>query len=193
MQTETLVGLISGLGGAVIGAGGALLGGLQQQRHQARTTREQKIEDLGRAAGDKVLTELYALRRHLMECGQGDIPEEHQPWDKIARNQMDTAELALGLMPGAGDVRTRVKEALDLAESGVIYALRADLHVNTQLMHLFGGCSEAIEVVSAYMRGDPIPAPSRWVERRRREEQRGQGRSWQALRRDAQSPSPDPS
>ncbi|MGW2932942.1 hypothetical protein ACWDA7_13990 [Streptomyces sp. NPDC001156] len=179
MQTETLVGLISGLGGAAIGAGGALLGGWLQQRHQVKTAREQKIGDLGRAAGDKLLAELYGLRRLVMDCSYEEFREEHPQWRKTAVNHVDAVELAVGLIPQAPGVRTRVKEAMDLAESGTLYAMRADLGPRRELLHLFGGCNEAIEIVSAFMRGDPIPAPSRWVARRKAEEQRGEGRNWE--------------
>lgn len=67
MQTEVLVGLI-GFSGAVVGAGGALLGGWLQQRHQAAVAQEQReaaraglLEERGRAAGERALSELYGL------------------------------------------------------------------------------------------------------------------------------------
>jgi hypothetical protein len=173
MQTETLVGLM-GFSGAVVGAGAVVLGAWLQQRYQAKASREQKIEDLGRAAADKALAELYSLRRLLMDRSHDEISD----WRKTAMQHMDAVELAVGLIPQAQDVRTKVKETMDLTESGAIYALRADLDLNTELLHMFGGCNEAIEIVSAFMRGDPIPEPSMWVKRRKEEERRGEGRHW---------------
>ncbi|MFJ8507716.1 hypothetical protein [Streptomyces avermitilis] len=176
-----------GLGGTLVGAAVSTGAVVWQQRHQAKTAKAQQIEERGRVAGDKVLAELYTQRRYLMECSNEDFRDENPRWRRTAMKHMDAVELETGLIPLAEEVRKRVKEAVDLAESGVIYALRAQLGATRELGYLFGGCNESIEVVSAYMRGDPLPAPSHWVEKRKKEVQRGLGRNFPVHHRSGQN------
>ncbi|MFD8072170.1 hypothetical protein ACFV3E_05905 [Streptomyces sp. NPDC059718] len=167
MEAETLAGLI-GFGGAVVGAGGALLGAWLQQHHQAKAEKAARIEERARAAGDKALSELYALRRHVMECNSEEIPESRQPWLKIAEHHMDAAEMAVGLMPQAEQVREQVKETFLLASTAASYAVMLNESPAAQCAPLRWAASEGITVLSAYMRGDPIPPPSRRVENLRK-------------------------
>ncbi|MFG1806212.1 hypothetical protein [Streptomyces sp. NPDC049040] len=170
MQTETLAGLI-GFGGAVVGAGGALLGGWLQQRHQARVTREQQaaaraalLEERGRAAGEKALSALYALRRHLNDCASRPVPEERQPWRVIARAFIDDAELAVMLMPHAAQVQSRIADAAGLITETLVIG-REEARQMTDREHIshihrcLAGTLEAIQALSAFMRADPLPEP----------------------------------
>lgn len=153
MEAETLVGLI-GFGGAVVGAGGALLGGWLQQRHQAKTARHERLEARGYAAGEQALAELYQLRQHLVECGvAGNVPQERQPWRFIAVTHLDEAELAVMLMPSAPLVHARVVEVLILAKRFEL----AGQHRQRQVQWMKHCVVAAIDMLSAHMRGEPIP------------------------------------
>lgn len=176
VQTEILVGLI-GFGGAVVGAGGALLGGWFQQRHQAHVTREQQevaraglLEERGRAAGEKALSELYALRRHLKDCELRPVPEERQPWRVIARAFIDDAELAVMLMPNAREVQSRITDAAGLITETLVIGreeareMTAQEHVK-HVHRCLAGTLEAIQALSAFMRGDALPEPGRLLRR----------------------------
>ncbi|MEU0844803.1 hypothetical protein ABZ370_35765 [Streptomyces sp. NPDC005962] len=172
MEAETLAGLF-GFGGAVVGAGGALLGGWLQQRHQAKVTREQQeaaradlLEERGRAAGEKALSELYALRRYLQDCKTRPVPEERQPWRVKTRAFIDEAELAVMLMPNAREVQARIGEAADLIIDTLTIG-REEARQMTDQEHIthvhrcLGGTRDAIAALSAFMRGDPLPKPGR--------------------------------
>jgi hypothetical protein len=183
VQAQTWVGLI-GFGGAVVGAGGALLGGWLQQRHQATVLREQQeaaraglLEERGRAAGEKALSELYSLRRHLTDCELRPVPEERQPWRGIARSFIDDAELAVMLMPNAAEVQSRITDAAGLiTETLMIRREEAreltDGAHRTHIHRCLAGTLEAIGVLSAFMRGDPLPEPGRLVREHRQQNQR---------------------
>lgn len=172
MEAEVSAGWI-GLIGASVGAGGALLGGWLQQRHQAKVTREQQeaaradlLEERGRAAGEKALSELYALRRYLQDCKTRPVPEERQPWRVKARAFIDEAELAVMLMPNAKEVQTRIECAAGM----IIETLRigreearqiTDREHITHVYRCLAGTRDAIRALSAFMRGDPLPNPGR--------------------------------
>ncbi|MET9410827.1 hypothetical protein ABZX90_34465 [Streptomyces sp. NPDC002935] len=176
MEAETSVALI-GFGGAVVGAGGALLGGWLQQRHQATVTREQQeaaraglLEERGRAAGEKALYELYALRRHLKDCKLRPVSEERQPWRPIARAFIDDAELAVRLMPNAREVQSRITDAAGLITETLVIGRdeareMTDPEHRTHISRCLAGTLEAIEALSAFMRGDPLPEPGRLLRR----------------------------
>ncbi|MFF3934381.1 hypothetical protein [Streptomyces hirsutus] len=176
MQIEILVGLI-GFSGAVVGAGGALLGGWLQQRHQVAVAQEQQeaaraglLEERGRAAGEKALSELYALRRHLKDCELRPVPEERQPWRGIARGFIDEAELAVMLMPNAAEVQSRITDAAGLITETLVIG-REEARQMTDREHVqhvhrcLVGTLEAIGALSAFMRGDPLPEPGRLLSR----------------------------
>ncbi|MFF9394219.1 hypothetical protein [Streptomyces griseoluteus] len=170
MDGEVLSGL-TGLGGALIGGAVSVWATVATQKQQAREglqrqqeERHKLIEQRGREAGKKALTELYALRRHLAECTQRDIPEDHQPWRKIAKDHMDEAELAVGLMPQASEVRERIEEVLQVT---FLHMFRSADEALREVMHAKRGATEAIDILSAYMRGDPLPEASAWTMRYR--------------------------
>ncbi|MGW7261523.1 hypothetical protein [Streptomyces sp. NPDC054834] len=170
MDGEVVSGLI-GLGGALIGGGVSVWATKVTQRQQAKERLQQAeeersklIEERGRAAGEKALTELYALRRHLVECAQAEIPDDHQPWRKIAKDHMDEAELAVGLMPQASEVRGRIEEVLGIT---FLHMFRSSGDTAREVVHARSGATEAIDILSAYMRGDPLPEISGTVRRYR--------------------------
>ncbi|WP_326658804.1 hypothetical protein [Streptomyces canus] len=153
VESETLAGLI-GFGGAVVGAGGALLGAWLQQHHAAKTARNERLDARGYAAGEKALSELYQLRQHLVECGvAGEVPQERQPWRFIAITHLDEAELAVMLMPGARLVHDRVVEVLVLGKRFEL----AGQHRHRQVQWMKHCTTAAIDLLSAHMRGEPVP------------------------------------
>ncbi|WP_432131267.1 hypothetical protein [Streptomyces tendae] len=161
VQTETLVGLISGLGGAAIGAGGALLGGWLQQRHQVKLDREQReqaragvLEERGRTAADKALGELYALRRHISTWKGAFSTEEQNEWFQTGYSLADVAELNAALIPEADELRERLQDALESARD----SLHADAWYSEHEPYLSASDTEhTIALLSAYMRGDYLP------------------------------------
>ncbi|MCM1941785.1 hypothetical protein NC239_26660 [Streptomyces sp. G3] len=156
MQTETLVGLI-GFGGAVVGAGGALLGGLLQSRIQARTLQEQRVEDRGREAANTALNELFALRRLASGIPLREPDIQPSNWRLAAHHHMEAAEVALMLMPQAEEVRRRALAALHLGQRAMILAGQAEQGPDVERRHLHDCSLEAINVLSTYMRGEPLP------------------------------------
>ncbi|WP_406516757.1 hypothetical protein [Streptomyces sp. NBC_00134] len=163
MDVQTLTGLF-GLGGTVVGVGGTLLGGLIQQRHQVRTTREERaearaseVESRGRGVAEKALTELYGLRRHAMTWKVGMSSDERNQWVKIAHAMADDSELNAALIPGADELRERLQDALSAARKSFFVDAFESEH-EAYMAEFDTGHS--IALLSAYMRGDhalPIP------------------------------------
>lgn len=143
-----------GLGGAVVGAGAAVLGGVVQQRLQAKSTQADRREERGHLAGEKALAELYQLRRHLLACvGTAGVPDECEPWRDIARRYLDSAELAVLLLPSSTPAGGRAMEVLLLAERFEL----AGQDRRRQLRWIGYCVSRAIRILSAHRGGDEIP------------------------------------
>ncbi|MFE4991411.1 hypothetical protein ACFRH4_08675 [Streptomyces mirabilis] len=156
MQTETLVGLISGLGGAVIGAGGALLGGWLQQRHQARTAKEQRRDERRFTAGRTALDMLIRLRRVAANRSEGDAESEDAWVDELVE-WTTTFDAALLVVPGGDEMRERVFEVVrHLAFYDVLGQTHSEANGWIDLT-----CKEAIELLSAFLREEPLPPRSR--------------------------------
>ncbi|MCX5261781.1 hypothetical protein OOK27_47970 [Streptomyces canus] len=102
------IGAGAGLIGAVVGAGGALLGGWFQHRQQTRADRQKQIDERAQAAGNNALTELYALRRHIVRGGPQQESEGPGSWLWSGVEMADQAEMAAGLIPQAEEVRSRL-------------------------------------------------------------------------------------
>ncbi|WP_328581942.1 hypothetical protein [Streptomyces sp. NBC_00370] len=170
MDTQTLAGVF-GLGGTVVGVGGTLLGGIVQQRHQARTAREERaearageVESRGRVVAEKALAELYELRRHALTWKVGMSPDERNQWVKTANTMADDAELNVALIPAADALRERLQDALSVARKSFFVDAYESEH--EPYMSEFDA-GHSIALLSAYMRGDgALPTPT---ERERRE------------------------
>ncbi|MEE1760906.1 hypothetical protein [Streptomyces sp. SP18BB07] len=96
------------------------------------------------------------------------MTEERQPWRAIARTLIDDAELAVMLMPNAAEVQSRVADAAAMiAETAMIGREEArtmtDAEHRTHVNRCLAGTLEAIGVLSAFMRGDPLPERHRPV------------------------------
>lgn len=156
MDAETLAGLM-GLGGALVGAGVSVWATVVTQQHQARGTREQRVAERGWAAGEKALSELYALRRRAVEHLKGEPPRDEEQWRLIARTHMDEAGLALELMPQADELRQRISFVL-----GHAYVEMSEQagNIDAQLILAQSRAIDAIALIGAHMRGDPLPALS---------------------------------
>ncbi|MFF3377778.1 hypothetical protein ACFYXF_33085 [Streptomyces sp. NPDC002680] len=164
MEAETLAGLV-GLGGTVVGVGGTLLGGLIQQRHQARTTRDERaearaseVESRGREVAEKALTELYGLRRHALTWKVGMSSDEQNQWAKTAHTMADDAELNAALIPGADALRERLQDALSVTRKSFSEDAYETEHEPYKSEFDTG---HSIALLSAYMRGDEaLPTPT---------------------------------
>ncbi|MFD8472034.1 hypothetical protein ACFV2E_08255 [Streptomyces globisporus] len=174
MEPETLAAVF-GLGGTLVGAGASVWATIVSQRHQARTAVTQRTEDRGRAAGEKALEELYTLRRFMTEFTAARAREEGQPWRLTAKRHFDEAELAVMLMPNAREVQNRIEEVMGIAGAtlmvGQKHAQATDgMELIREIRHCRSLAVEAIQILSAYMRGDALPTPSHLVIKRREAE-----------------------
>ncbi|MGW7021520.1 hypothetical protein ACWGGS_19620 [Streptomyces decoyicus] len=154
VQTETLVGLISGLGGAVIGAGGALLGGWFQQRWQAMTAKEQRRDERRFTAGRTALDMLIRLRH--AAANRGEDAESEDAWTAELVEWSTSFDAALFLVPGGDEMRERVFEVV--RHLGFYEALGQNHHEANAWIDVV--CREAITILSAFLREDPLPPRS---------------------------------
>ncbi|WP_331734985.1 hypothetical protein OG379_39830 (plasmid) [Streptomyces sp. NBC_01166] len=179
MEPETLAAVF-GLGGTLVGAGVSVWATIISQRHQARTAVTQRTEDRGRAAGEKALEELYNLRRFMTEFTAVMAREEGQPWRLTAKRHFDEAELAVMLMPNAREVQDRIEELMGIAGATLMVGREhAQATDGMELLREIRRCRhlavEAIQILSAYMRDDTLPGPSRLVIERREAEAHSEG------------------
>ncbi|MFF9394218.1 hypothetical protein [Streptomyces griseoluteus] len=156
MQAETLVGLISGLGGAAIGAGGALLGGWLQQHHQAKTAKEQRREERRFTAGRTALDMLIRLRHVGANRAEGDA-ESQGAWVDQLVEWTTSFDAALFVVPGGDEMRERVFEVV--RHLG-FYDVLGQTHSEANAW-IDATCGEAIGILSAFLREDPLPPRSR--------------------------------
>ncbi|MFJ8507717.1 hypothetical protein [Streptomyces avermitilis] len=153
MQTETLVGLI-GFGGAVVGAGGALLGGWLQQRHQAKSAKEERRAERRHAAGQAALDMLIRFRHATASRINDD--EGVDAWTEAFVEWSVTFDAALYVVPDGEAMRKRVFGIMGFV------GYHEDLGQNHSEASLWidALCKEAIGVLSAFLREEPLPAPS---------------------------------
>ncbi|MFD4523269.1 hypothetical protein ACFWP7_04905 [Streptomyces sp. NPDC058470] len=156
MQTETLVGLISGLGGAVIGAGGALLGGWLQQRHQAKTARAERRDERRYTTGQAALEILIRFRQSA--ASRTEDRESEDAWTDVFIDLTVTIDAALYVVPDGDEMRDQVFEIVRLI---AYYEQLGQTHQESNLW-IDALCKEAIEVLSAFLREDPLPSPFRF-------------------------------
>ncbi|MEU6651294.1 hypothetical protein ABZ904_18075 [Streptomyces sp. NPDC046900] len=170
MQTETLVGLISGLGGAVIGAGGALLGAWLQQRQQAKHARQERHETMARQAVDQLVTELNKLRRLVQENpSRAHRVELHEPdaWTQSLIECRDHISMAVLRLPDA-ELRDRINDATYVLDAGEetyesLNFRRPALGFEVDLL-----CREAMAALGSYLREETLPGLSRAAQRARK-------------------------
>ncbi|MBL1104928.1 hypothetical protein JK361_10030 [Streptomyces sp. 5-8] len=170
MDGEVVSGLI-GLGGALIGGGVSVWATKVTQRQQAKERLQQAedersklIEQRGREAGEKTLTELYALRRHILRWGPDLDPESRRSWLQTGQELADQAEMTAWLIPQSEEIRTRMGENLTV----VIHQMHWDHdHPERTAYHGKVAVTHAIDVMAAFIRRDPLPDPTAEVEQLR--------------------------
>ncbi|MEV5472981.1 hypothetical protein AB0L66_11565 [Streptomyces sp. NPDC052207] len=160
MQTETLVGLISGLGGAVIGAGGALLGGWLQ----SRTVRAERIEGYRRDAAQAALNELVQLRHELMVHDRERPAADHryglsgtfQDFMHAGERRLMAMNASILLIPDP-----QLRERLEAVyEVGSTWLLAPGLRAGGQMAWMQSAAREGTQILGAFLRGDPLPPES---------------------------------
>ncbi|MFF8454686.1 hypothetical protein ACF06T_09200 [Streptomyces albidoflavus] len=159
MQAEVLSGLI-GFGGALVGGAASFGGVWLTLSHQRKQAREARLMEIGQVATDKALNELIALNEFLGSVRGNDVvtihTDERLPYLDTVFGHLKKVELAVTRIPDQS-VRDRMKMLLRLAShyrsSGVrhYFALRwfRDL------------AEDMVEVLSAHVRHDTIPAVSK--------------------------------
>ncbi|MFE0451614.1 hypothetical protein ACFW2D_10035 [Streptomyces sp. NPDC058914] len=154
MGSEIWTGLV-GLGGAVIGAGGAILGGWLQQRHQAKTAKQQRREEHRYTAGRTALDMLIRLRH--VAANRGEDAESENAWTAELVEWSTSFDAALFLVPGGDEMRERVFEVV--RQLGFYEALGQNHREANAWIDVV--CGEAITILSAFLREDPLPSRSR--------------------------------
>ncbi|MFF9210466.1 MULTISPECIES: hypothetical protein [unclassified Streptomyces] len=163
MQTETLVGLISGLGGAVIGAGGALLGGWLQQHHQAKTARRERQESYSRVAGERALDALVQIQQvvfeHTRDHPEGTTLLEHkaQVIDRVVEHA-HTSRTSSMLIMRAPELRGRLDEVfMVLLKFHCAPVVESEPPSRTRNTWLLTASQEGLDVLSAALRDEQLP------------------------------------
>ncbi|MET8114032.1 hypothetical protein [Streptomyces prasinus] len=163
MQTETLVGLISGLGGAVIGFAGALGGAWIQQSYGAKAAKQQRMEQRALASGETAINELLQLGQLVEVAAVQRLPSED--WMGLAREHVRKAEVAISVIPNSGELRWRMTR--------LIFVMKTQLGdqdgSGTTKAYYMRGSREGVELIAAFLRGDELPDEENWVEVRYRE------------------------
>lgn len=160
--------------GTMVGAGVSAWATVRTQRHEAKRAVEERqdatrklADERGQAAGREALAELYTLRRHIHQwAGPADMAT-HRPWFKAGEEMADKAEMIAGLIPQAPEIRLRLGEALKVT----LICMLDGVHGDTTRVSYLGRdyVDHAIEILLAFLRGDPLPEPSAAVVRFRRE------------------------
>ncbi|MGY1583826.1 hypothetical protein [Streptomyces sp. MN13] len=163
MQTETLVGLISGLGGAVIGLGGALGGAWMQQSYAARAAEQVRLEERALASGETAMNELLQLSQLIDTAIMESLPDED--WIGRARDHARRAEIAVTVIPDSVDLRYRMTR--------IFHAMRSRYGdgdgSGEAKLYYSRGSREGVEVLAAFLRGDELPEEGYWLEQRLRD------------------------
>ncbi|MFE7361487.1 hypothetical protein [[Kitasatospora] papulosa] len=145
-----------GLIGATVGASGALVGGWLQQRYQAKTAKEQRRDERRFTAGRTALDMLIRLRRVAANRTEGHTENEAAWVDELVE-WTTTFDAALLVVPGADEMRERVFEVV--RHLGFYDSLGQN-HSEANLW-IDSTCKEAIELLSAFLREEPMPPRSR--------------------------------
>ncbi|SEC34741.1 hypothetical protein [Streptomyces sp. KS_5] len=153
MQAEVSAGLI-GLAGAVIGAGGALLGGWLQQRQQALTAKAERREERRYTAGQAALDMLIRFRHATASRINDD--EGVDAWTEAFVEWLVTFDAALYVVPDGDEMRKRLFGIM-----GFIGCYEDLGHNHSEAsLWIDDLCREAIGVLSAFLREEPLPEPS---------------------------------
>jgi hypothetical protein len=154
VNTDLAVGWI-GLGGAAIGAGAAILGGWLQQRQQAKADREQRREERRYSNGQTALEMLIRFREANMR--RTEDPESMRDFTEALVEFVMAFDAALYVVSDGGEMRSRVMRIMGVAADSIDLG-PAHQESKTWTHAMF---TEAICVLSAFLREEPLPKPSR--------------------------------
>ncbi|MFD8673179.1 hypothetical protein ACFV1A_08860 [Streptomyces seoulensis] len=165
MQPEVLSGLI-GFGGALVGGVASLGGVWLTLSHQRKQAREARLREIGQVAADKALNELITLGEFLGSV-RGDVAtmrtDESASYLDTVFGHMQNIERAVARIPDR-ELRDHVKVLLM-----VMRRFRA-----AGVLHFFAVSwlseltDELTELLSAYIRSDPLPPLSERTEEKQR-------------------------
>lgn len=154
--------------GTVVGAGVSAWATVRSQRHEAQRALDERrdaaatlIDERGQTAGREALAELYVLRRHIVHFEFPPNVEARRAWFHAGEEMADKAEMTAGLIPQAPEVRPRLEEALNATLRCMLDNRRSSIRSTFRSTN---AVDHAIEILQAFLRGDPLPEPSAGVE-----------------------------
>ncbi|MET8696335.1 hypothetical protein ABZV65_27795 [Streptomyces bauhiniae] len=154
MQPEVLSGLI-GFGGALVGGATSLGGVWLTLSHQKKQTRETRLQEIGQVAVDEALNELITLGEFLKSV-RGEVvtmrTDESAEYLVTVFDHMERVQRAVARIPDR-DLRTRVRDLLVIMRKFRAAGVRHFFAVSW-LVEL---ADELTELLSAYIRSDPLP------------------------------------
>ncbi|MGW3426234.1 hypothetical protein [Streptomyces phaeochromogenes] len=164
MNADIVTALVA-FGGAIIGAGSSIGAAWWTQRYQSKQADTARLRELGQVATDTALSELIKLHDLLdSTTPPTDTPAvEPEPWEQQAKIHLRNVELALLRVPGDA-VYARVAPTLRLAKE---YRWAGPWHVQIQMMRIM--VDDMVDALSAHIRADALPPPSKQVKHIRAE------------------------
>jgi hypothetical protein len=171
MDAEVAAGWIgagAAILGTVAGSGASLWATTRTLRHEATKAIDERrdaaaklIDERGQTAGREALAEFYALRRHIVQWDFPPDVEARRAWFHAGEEMADKAEMTAGLIPQAPEVRPRLEEALNVTLRCMLVNRRSAVRSTFRSKN---AVDHAIEILQAFLRGDPLPEPSAAVE-----------------------------
>ncbi|MFF8015522.1 hypothetical protein [Streptomyces sp. NPDC007929] len=164
MQPEVLSGLI-GFGGALVGGASSFGGVWLTLSHQRKQARESRLLEIGQEAADKALNELITLGEFL-ESVRGEVAamrtDESAEYLDTVFGHMERVQRAVARIPDR-ELRTRMRDLLSVMRKFRAAGVR-HLFAVSWLAEL---ADELTELLSAYIRSDPLPPLSERTESKR--------------------------
>ncbi|MFD4609148.1 hypothetical protein ACFWOT_13760 [Streptomyces sp. NPDC058440] len=165
MQPEVLSGLI-GFGGALVGGAASFGGVWLTLSHQRKLAREARLAEIGQEAADKALNELITLGEFLSSV-RSDVAtmptDERASYLDTVFGHMENVERAVARIPNR-ELRDRVKSLLIVMRRFRAAGVRHFFAVSW-LAEL---TDELTDLLSAYIRSDPLPSLSSRTEEKQR-------------------------
>lgn len=165
MQPEVLSGLI-GFDGALVGGAASFGGVWLTLSHQTKLAREARLAEIGQEAADKALNELITLGEFLGSV-RSDVAtmhtDERASYLDTVFGHMENVERAVARIPNR-ELRDRVKALLIVMRKFRAAGVRHFFAVSW-LAEL---TDELTELLSAYIRSDPLPSLSSRTEEKQR-------------------------
>ncbi|QIS71624.1 hypothetical protein HB370_17750 [Streptomyces sp. DSM 40868] len=165
MQPEVLSGLI-GFGGALVGGAASFGGVWLTLSHQRKLAREARLAEIGQEAADRALSELITLGEFLASV-RSDVAamptDERASYLDTVFGRMENVERAVARIPNR-ELRERVKSLLIVMRRFKAAGVRHFFAVSW-LAEL---TDELTDLLSAYIRSDPLPSFSERTEEKQR-------------------------